>query len=208
MFLKKLEQWFFARGRMNDCFTSYNCIAPFSIERVQCGDFIFHFVVQGHNLCTLRALEGQVVADNIERRHFCVHMSAIQRGQFLSGGILNQMNIPKIIHQIWVGPNKIPDRSVHFIRRIQELHPEFEHRLWTNADLIPANFENYELIMSRPSWAQKADLMRYEILYRYGGVYLDIDFEVFKNLSDLLTHPLVVCNEDERIDIYICQLGS
>jgi len=54
--------------------------------------------------------------------------------------------------------------------------------------------------MNCKTYAQKADLMRYEILYNYGGIYLDIDFEIFQNLSSLLTNELVVCNEDELID--------
>lgn len=114
-----------------------------------------------------------------------------------------QMTIPKIIHQIWVGPNPMPEKSHGFIEKIKELHPGFEYRLWGNADITPENFKNYEIIMKASSYAQKSDIMRYEILYKYGGIYLDIDMEVFQNMSPLLTHDLVVCNEDENINSYM-----
>lgn len=108
--------------------------------------------------------------------------------------------IPKIIHQIWVGPNSIPEKSIRFINRIKELHPSFEYRLWTDNDITPDNFVNYHIIQMAQAYAQKADIMRYEILYRYGGIYLDIDMEVLKPLDELLMNDLIVCNEDANID--------
>jgi mannosyltransferase OCH1-like enzyme len=111
--------------------------------------------------------------------------------------------IYKKIHQIWVGPNPIPEKSIKFIEKIKELHPDYEYRLWTDKDLTEENFSNLEYINSTPIYAQKADIMRYEILYKYGGIYLDIDFEVFKELTPLLTHDFVICNEDAHIDKYI-----
>lgn len=113
------------------------------------------------------------------------------------------MVIPKIFHHIWVGPKQIPNRSVEFIKHIQELHPEYEFRLWTNEDLTPENFSNLEYINKAEKYAQKADIMRYEILYNYGGIYLDTDFELFKNITPLLTHDLLICNEDWNIDSYM-----
>ncbi|MEX0594917.1 MAG: glycosyltransferase [Candidatus Paceibacterota bacterium] len=111
--------------------------------------------------------------------------------------------IPKKIHQIWVGPNPLPIRSVGYIEKIKSLHPEYEYRLWTNVDVTPENFVNYEYILQANNFAQKADIMRYEILCKHGGIYLDIDFEILKNLTPLLTHDLVSCNETEDHSLYI-----
>ena len=55
------------------------------------------------------------------------------------------MSIPKLIHQIWVGPNPIPPKSVEYMKRIKELHPDFEHRLWTDKDITPEKFINFYL---------------------------------------------------------------
>jgi len=109
----------------------------------------------------------------------------------------------KKIHQIWVGPSPIPQKSIQFIENIKSLHPDYEYRLWCDSDLTPENFSNLDYIHSTPVYAQKADIMRYEILYKHGGIYLDIDFEVFKNLTELLTHDFVVCNEDSNINSYM-----
>lgn len=109
----------------------------------------------------------------------------------------------KKIHQIWVGPNPLPTKSVEFIRNIKQLHPDYEYRLWTDIDITPANFTNIQYINSTKIYAQKADIMRYEILNKHGGVYLDVDFQILKCLTPLLTHDLVVCNEDKNVDKYI-----
>lgn len=103
--------------------------------------------------------------------------------------------IPKIIHQIWVGPNPLPVKSLGFIDNIKNLHPTFEYRLWTDKDITKENFVNYDFIIKTKSYAQKADIMRYEILYRHGGVYLDIDFQLVKPIDSILLNELVVCNE-------------
>ena len=109
----------------------------------------------------------------------------------------------KLIHQIWVGPHPIPQKSLNFIEKIKELHPNYKYKLWTDADLTSDFFTNLSYINATPVYAQKADIMRYEILYKYGGIYLDIDFEIFKSLDPLLTHDLVVCNEDKNTNDYM-----
>jgi hypothetical protein len=42
------------------------------------------------------------------------------------------------------------------------------------------------LFDSAPSLAQRSDIARYELLLRYGGVYVDTDFECLRCLEDLL----------------------
>ena len=112
-------------------------------------------------------------------------------------------SIPHKIHQIWVGPNPIPKKSKKFIKEIKELHPSFKYKLWTNKDITPENFTNYKYIMATDSYAQKADIMRYEILYKEGGIYIDIDFELYKNIEPLLTNDLVIAHEDMFTSIHM-----
>ena len=40
--------------------------------------------------------------------------------------------IPKIIHQIWVGDNPIPDYCKEFHLKMKQLHPDWEVNLWGN----------------------------------------------------------------------------
>ncbi len=44
-----------------------------------------------------------------------------------------------------------------------------------------------DLFEKSPNYGQKSDILRYEVLWRFGGVYLDTDIECFKSL-DVLHH--------------------
>jgi len=85
--------------------------------------------------------------------------------------------IPHVFHQIWVGSKPMPPKFLYH-------HPTWHLRLWTDNNMLPLiNQQLYER-MSVPS--QKADIASYEILYRFGGVYIDTDFECQKNIEPLL----------------------
>lgn len=110
--------------------------------------------------------------------------------------------IPPIIHQIWIGPPITVKEKLKFMSTFENV-PGFEYRLWTNADIVEKNFPcTYSYIRrllaaSRIVYAKIADLMRYEIIYRFGGFYFDTNMELLKPraLHDLRRFSLVVCNE-------------
>ena len=95
------------------------------------------------------------------------------------------MAIPRILHRIWVGPEEMPADFAAFGERWASLHPEWEHRLWTDENL-PADVQRPEVLDQNRIPAERADVLRYELLWRYGGVYVDADMEPLKPLDDLM----------------------
>jgi mannosyltransferase OCH1-like enzyme len=92
--------------------------------------------------------------------------------------------IPRIFHRVWVGSNPIPDEFAAYGEGWERLHPDWEMREWTE-DNLP------ELL--RPEGAdprrdptERSDLLRYELVRRFGGVYLDMDFECLKPIDELI----------------------
>lgn len=93
--------------------------------------------------------------------------------------------IPKIIHQIACEPLSDPASWPTSWKKCQEtwkrLHPDFEYVLWTDDSLD--RFMKREFPGFYPSWRaydqniKRIDTARYFILYRYGGVYADMDCE-------------------------------
>jgi mannosyltransferase OCH1-like enzyme len=74
-----------------------------------------------------------------------------------------------------------------------EHHPGWELRQWGNDDitwLMPLyNQELYEKayqLFPRNEYQFKADILRYELLLRYGGMYVDADFYCRRNLEPLI----------------------
>lgn len=57
-------------------------------------------------------------------------------------------------------------------------------KLWTEREI--SGLDNVDLLSKCSSLAQRADLVRYEVLCREGGVYLDTDMECLKNIDPLI----------------------
>lgn len=99
--------------------------------------------------------------------------------------------IPRVLHQIWIGPDPIPEQYKSYPKTWQDLHPGWEYRLWTEDNLpVMRNrslFDRAEDLVPAPNVQQfRADVLRYEVLWSFGGVYVDIDFECLSNIEHLI----------------------
>ena len=92
--------------------------------------------------------------------------------------------IPKRFHWIWFGDKPLPEQHRRWIVGWLELHPGWRHTLWTDENRPP--LVNERQFHAADSYAQKADVARYELVYRYGGVYLDTDTECLRCIEPLL----------------------
>ena len=93
--------------------------------------------------------------------------------------------IPKIIHQIWLGPRTIPEQHLKNSQKWQELHPNWEYKLWREVDIENWSFESKDLFNKASSYQEKADILRYEILNKHGGLYVDMDYRPLKNFDEI-----------------------
>lgn len=108
--------------------------------------------------------------------------------------------IPRTIHQIWIGPDPLPDDHARWIETWRVQHPEWEHRLWTEDDL-PDDPVRPEVLERLRMPVERADILRLEILNRHGGVYVDTDVECLRPVDDALAgHDFVgVCLKPGRM---------
>ena len=96
--------------------------------------------------------------------------------------------IPKIIHQIWLGNNgELPKKYIIFQQTWLNKHPNWQYKLWTEKEINEFGLQNYKQYQQTNNYGVKADIARYEILYRIGGLYVDTDFECLKSF-DILHH--------------------
>ena len=96
--------------------------------------------------------------------------------------------IPKIIHQIWFqGEDKIPDKYHKNIELIKNHYKTWTYILWTDESIKQIlNDKELKLYNGYKYMHQKIDFSKYVILYKYGGMYIDIDAKSLKPIDPLL----------------------
>lgn len=111
--------------------------------------------------------------------------------------------IPKNIHQIWFqGENNIPDKYKENIITIKKYHTNWNYTLWTN-DTIK-NILSGDLLNLYNNYVhmhQKIDFAKYVILFKFGGVYLDMDVKSLKPLDTLI-------DENKNKDIIVSKTNT
>jgi len=90
-----------------------------------------------------------------------------------------EKRIPKIIHQIWLG-SPLPKKYKKFQKTWIKHNPDWEYKLWTDKEIAELNLTNKQMYEAESNYGAKSDIARYEILYRFGGLYVDTDFECLK----------------------------
>lgn len=145
--------------------------------------------------------------------------------------------MPKIIHQIWVGPLPPPTKWLDTWKRH---NPDWEYRLWGNEDLMNGEWilqkqidfylkqaeeteetgifvsaKGYEFTGEKATlfaWHVIADLMRYEILYKYGGYMPGADSECYQPIlkirPDFLEQNLYSVNTGHLFKEYFRDLDG
>lgn len=100
------------------------------------------------------------------------------------------MPIPKVIYQTWKTKN-LNENCIKIKDAIQALNPDYEMILYDDAEMdsfIQNNYsaDIYNCFLQLNVGAAKADFWRYCVLYKNGGVYLDMDSEIVKPLDQLI----------------------
>lgn len=118
-----------------------------------------------------------------------------------SSGVL-PCGIPLIIHQSWKS-HKLPDNFLQWAKTFQDRHARWTYKLWTDDDndrLVEDEFPWFKnTYKGFKSQIMRIDVVRFLYMYKYGGVYADLDFESLKNLEPLL--------KDKR-GVVVAQMGT
>ena len=111
---------------------------------------------------------------DIYERNYLTKLSDVDEG----------FRIPKIIHQVWLG-GELPEKYREWGNTWKKFHPGWEYKLWTDREADGFEMTNRELYDKVDNLGAKSDIFRLEILYKYGGVYVDTDFECLKPFDHL-----------------------
>ena len=109
--------------------------------------------------------------------------------------------IPKIIHQIWLGDKS--EMPVKLMKTVKDMHFDWKYILWTEENIGNLiNQDKFKIINDyKKSIGNKftnlANIIRYEMLFEYGGIYIDADSICNKPFNDLLNSEFFAAYENE-----------
>ena len=106
--------------------------------------------------------------------------------------------IPKKIHYCWFGGNPLPEKDKKCIESWKKFCPDYE--------IICHDESNYDISKNKfmkeaydaKKWGFVPDFARLDIIYNEGGIYLDTDVEIIKNMDDLLDNAAFMGFEDGK----------
>jgi len=100
--------------------------------------------------------------------------------------------IPKIIHYCWFGSGQLTDSVKRIKDTWAKFNPDFEIVEWNEANFdINSNTYVREAYESK-KYAFVSDYARLVALEKYGGIYLDTDVEVKRNLEKFLINDFTL----------------
>jgi len=114
---------------------------------------------------------------------------------------------PHCVHQVWIqGLEHFKETQPDFYKfslTLKEHYHDYYYKLWGEKDALPL-IEAYspELLTAyraAPNYPSKSDIIRYVVLRRFGGLYVDTDYESFKRCDYLF--------DDEKIDLCIVAMN-
>ncbi len=105
--------------------------------------------------------------------------------------------IPKIIHYIWLGGKPLPKIAEKCIKSWKKYCPDYEIKRWDESNLNIDCCKYSRQAFEAKRYAFVADAARFDILFNHGGIYLDIDVELYASLDKFLSDTAIMAFENE-----------
>ncbi|MGI8596727.1 MAG: glycosyltransferase [Thermoleophilaceae bacterium] len=92
--------------------------------------------------------------------------------------------IPRVFHRIWLGEEPMPEEFVAYGETWRRHHPDWTMELWTE-ERLPA-LRHPDAFERGRNHSERSNVLRYELLWQLGGVYIDTDMECLRPIDPLL----------------------
>jgi mannosyltransferase OCH1-like enzyme len=118
--------------------------------------------------------------------------------------------IPKIIWQTYkLQENELMPYMIEAMDTWKTRNPEYEHRYISDQDAAQFVADNYgkewfDIFVNVPLGVMRGDIIRYMLIYTYGGVYSDLDTWCLQPISTWMKeeYDMIICPEN---DTHLCQ---
>lgn len=119
----------------------------------------------------------------------------------------NKPVIPKIIHSFWFSGEEKPESYQRCLDTWSKVLTDYEIIEWNQENYDCSKHPFVKRAIEEKAWAFASDYTRLDVLSQYGGIYLDMDVELFKPFDDLLGNETIFAYSN-NIQIDCAVLGS
>jgi len=119
-----------------------------------------------------------------------------------------EIRIPKLIHYCWFGKGEIPAKNKKWMESWKKYCPDYEIIKWSEDNYDVHKSKYISQAYDAGQWAFVSDYARIDIINEHGGVYLDTDVELTKNLDELLRNDAFCGFENCELVNYGLGFGS
>lgn len=109
---------------------------------------------------------------------------------------LEHPQIPRILHYFWIGEEKMPEEYRRNIETWKRFCPDYEIMEWNETNYDFGKYRFAKEALENKQYMYATDLARKDVLYTYGGIYLDTDVEMLKSIDDLLYNEAFIGIDD------------
>ena len=95
------------------------------------------------------------------------------------------MSIPKIIHYCWFGEDEMPEKEKECIKTWKKIFKDYEIKKWDESNFDYSSCEYARQAYEQKEYAFVSDYARTKVLFEEGGIYLDTDVEMIKQMPEL-----------------------
>lgn len=107
--------------------------------------------------------------------------------------------IPKIIHYVWLGHSKIPQKLQKCICTWKKQMPNYQLICWNENNLPLSEMPFVIHCLKNRKYAFAADYIRLWALYNYGGIYMDTDVKTKKSFDIFLNYSFFTSIEYDEL---------
>jgi len=94
--------------------------------------------------------------------------------------------IPKIIHYCWFGKKVMSKQTLKYLETWKKYCPNYELIRWDESNYCITKNAYMRQAYDAKKWGFVPDYARLDIIYQYGGIYLDTDVELLRSFDSLL----------------------
>ncbi len=118
------------------------------------------------------------------------------------------VQIPKIIHYCWVGGKEKPASVQYCIESWKKFCPDYVIKEWNESNYDFSKNKYMRQAYETKKWGFVPDYARLDIVYQYGGIYLDTDVELLKSYDEFLNEDAFIGFENTGDGEYFVNCGQ